>query len=156
MSDEESWVAALTAVAPPGTRITIIHTPSATSGGMALLSTSDAVSSEASTAHAATSIEVASRHRDADGEAMKAADWAVVLPGISARELDRAIDEGVLPARRKGEGRDHNAKIISGEDVVRYLTLCQDIQWGHTAVPTWWNLVQRGSRANVVISKQAA
>lgn len=82
---------------------------------------------------------------------MRLDEWASVLPGISAAELNRAAKAEALAVRRKGEGSDHNALVADPAEVVAYVSQCEQVQAGELPPPQWWNSVRK--QGNAVIER---
>lgn len=80
--------------------------------------------------------------------ALKVAEWGRQLDRISARELERAIEAGVIETRPKGHGRDHLATVIEPAEIKVYARLCERVQAGEEPKPEWWHNVRKGSNAD--------
>ena len=52
---------------------------------------------------------------------LKPREWAALLDGVSANEIERAIRETHLACYRKPDGRDHGAYMIRPADMQAYL-----------------------------------
>jgi hypothetical protein len=83
------------------------------------------------------------------GEALRFGEWARLLPSIGANELERAVKEAALKAKRIGHGAAHNAKVIDSEAMTEYVRLCSQVQSGEIPPPEWWSNVRKGNNAIV-------
>jgi hypothetical protein len=71
-------------------------------------------------------------------------EWGRALPGISARELDRAHRAGALRTQLRTVGAGHGAIEASADAMIDYLQTCCAVQNSSLPVPDWWNEVRRG------------
>jgi hypothetical protein len=78
--------------------------------------------------------------RDQGNGPFKPKEWADLVPGVSVREIERAVKYGALKGFPKTTGRDHGATIISAEEMLRYLRTCERVQQG-APCPDWYPVV---------------
>ncbi|WP_420128154.1 hypothetical protein [Longimicrobium sp.] len=60
--------------------------------------------------------------REHGGDGLKLKQWAVMLPGVSHRELLRAAGDGRLAWHAKPGGRDHGARMASPDAMLAFLS----------------------------------
>lgn len=147
------------AAAEPGTRVRVwcveFDVPALAAGpacpvGELELPTSASVVPLASRTRAENPVDrVRSLAASEPGLRLSASEWKQRVPGLSERELDRAMRAGVLPWERRGEGKGHAARVIAAENLITYLGHCEAVQDGRLEKPEWWDEVRKGRRANV-------
>ena len=76
---------------------------------------------------------------------LKPREWSALL-GVSAREINRAIDAGALPFTAKDDGRDHGAKLVHIDHMEAFLATVEAIERGSMDPTAWWTDV-RGPKA---------
>ena len=148
--DYAKQIAEIIAKARPGARVIYIEIPpdlGTPNEEHAPASAQDEAIARIPTTDLGTASALAPTH------ALKVTEWAGILPGVSARELERAIEAKAIPAQEKGDGRDWAALVITGQAMVNYLAECETVQLGKRQQPEWWQAVRKGE--NALIRKAA-
>lgn len=135
------------ATARPGSRVWYIEVPADDAPERAEAAGAEQTPDAAERRLPATDLGAASTI--APTAALKLADWSGILPGVSVRELERAIKAEALPAKAKGDGRDWAALAITGQAMVDYLATCDAVQYGKRLAPDWWASVRKGGNATI-------
>ena len=87
---------------------------------------------------------VALELKEAASAPMTLTEWGRVLPGVSAREIDRAHRAGALRTQVRTAGAGHGAIEASADSVIEYLQTCYAVQNSALPAPDWWDEVRRG------------
>lgn len=88
--------------------------------------------------------------RESEGDApLRLREWGRILQAVSARELQRAADQGALETQIRKEGLGHGAVEVRPSAVRRYLETCDAVQEGRMPAPDWWESVRLGRNGRI-------
>jgi hypothetical protein len=136
-----SLIQQLAGILPPGTLIVVVPVASTTEEPPARGTPSTPVDSEDEL--------VALRVKEAASGPRTLAEWGRALPGVSARELDRAHRAGALRTQVRATGAGHGALEASADAVLEYLHICCGVQQSAIPAPEWWGEVRRGPNGRI-------
>jgi len=91
-----------------------------------------------------TAVDTVEYIRLTDDRPRMVRDWAPLLEGISARELDRAVKRGVLAHQSRAHSRGHRGKLVQATDLLRYLRQRDAVVQGQEPAPEWFDAVVQG------------
>lgn len=95
---------------------------------------------------AGSDAEMVARAKQAtDDSPLTLPHWGRELPGIPARELERAHKEGALETQIRERGFGHGAVEATPSAILDYLGTCAAVQQGTLPPPAWWPKVRKGS-----------
>jgi hypothetical protein len=124
-------------IAPRGSTITIVSIPG--ENDRVHVTERPKTDGELTAGPPSTPAEAVERLKQSgDARAFKPDEWAAHLPGISEREIKRAIKAGAVSSFAKGTGRDHGAVVISPDAMLDYLRAREGVARG-MAKPGWYD-----------------